>query len=588
MEDEQPLEKMHVKDITRPLNEKAPLPFFTILVCVVALVLFRQLAHETEVLAWEAISNLGYLSASEVWSGKYWGLITSSFAHLTNWELVFCVGWTAFLGSRIERAAGAGVWAGLFVVSALTTAGMQLQIAGDTRNGFVGPVYGALGFMFVMRHEYAAAWKISLSSLAGIFAISLLAIMTWAGVDMLFLVNIPHVLGFIVGVAFANAIALRHKRNLWLGVMALAVGTAVIPTFYAPWSAQWIGSRALVAAAQGDMAQASGLADEVVRRHGDSVLSYLYRGKVRLQAGQNKEALKDFEKAISLRKDAAEAFMLAGLAKYYLHQYDDAVEFLISAVELERDNPEYRQIRAMGQFALGEYAMAMQDFDEALRLNNSDGSAWLGRALVTRRFMQKKIGTSELNTAMKIFDRRIKNGEQGAELFYLRGRTQLALGNNKDAVTLAGKAIAANGRQARYFDLRGWSRIHAGDHLEALADFNQALKMDPENDSALLGGGIAYFARGEMVKASALLDAALEVNPRLAEGHYFRGKVHAAARDFESAIASYKTAVIINPNLSSAYRARSEAYSALKDTKSAANDLEQAGEVIIPAEEFLP
>jgi lipoprotein NlpI len=91
------------------------------------------------------------------------------------------------------------------------------------------------------------------------------------------------------------------------------------------------------------------------------------------------------------------------------------------------------------------------------------------------------------------------------------------------ALELAGKAIAADPRDARGYLLRGTFHEALLQHAEAIADFNKCLELDPACAEALDRRGSELFKLGRVAESLADFDRYLKLRPEAAPGHWKRG-----------------------------------------------------------------
>jgi lipoprotein NlpI len=93
----------------------------------------------------------------------------------------------------------------------------------------------------------------------------------------------------------------------------------------------------------------------------------------------------------------------------------------------------------------------------------------------------------------------------------------------KAALELAGKAIAADPKDARGCFLRGEIYEKLRKHDDALTDFNECLKRDPRHTDAYQHRGCVQFCRGKVAEALADFDIYLKLKPAAYPDHWQRG-----------------------------------------------------------------
>jgi lipoprotein NlpI len=118
-----------------------------------------------------------------------------------------------------------------------------------------------------------------------------------------------------------------------------------------------------------------------------------------------------------------------------------------------------------------------------------------------------------------------------------------ALKNNrpKDAIELAGKAVAADPKNPRAYLLRGAAHEALQQHRQAVADFSRCLELDPNSALAYDRRGSERFKLGQIQESVADFDAYLKLEPQQAPAHwkrgislYYAGRCDDGARQFAS------------------------------------------------------
>jgi GlpG protein len=228
------------------------IPVITSLACVACAAVFAGLHAEPSLESADAWAKWGYYHAFAIRDGKLWGLVTSTFVHEASWHAAFNVYWLWVLGGRLERAIGAAGYAAFFVAAATIASAAQVAASGSTGIGASGVVYAFFGFMWKAKSGLPALegiptrrtvelflswlWLCLGASLAGIFEFG----------------NAAHFAGLAFG-AGCGAWAVRPERRPWIAsALASFVVLLAISLYWAPWSWEWAGWRAVRAHRAGD------------------------------------------------------------------------------------------------------------------------------------------------------------------------------------------------------------------------------------------------------------------------------------------------------------------------------------------------
>jgi tetratricopeptide (TPR) repeat protein len=170
-------------------------------------------------------------------------------------------------------------------------------------------------------------------------------------------------------------------------------------------------------------------------------------------------AIADYDRAIILRPDYAEAYFSRGVAHTLQGNNEDAIADFGRAIRLRPRQASYFISRGEALVAAGQFALAIRDFDRAIKLQPKNAEAFLSRC-------RAKIGKGDYRKAIADCDRTIK-------------------------------LEPVNGVTAAY-DSRGDAHFLLHDWTKAIADYDRALKLWPEYPSALFGRGAAKARAGDL------------------------------------------------------------------------------------------
>lgn len=165
--------------------------------------------------------------------------------------------------------------------------------------------------------------------------------------------------------------------------------------------------------------------------------AYRIRGRARIDAGANVQAIKDLSLAIGL----------------------DPRDWVAYAV------------RAQGRLALRDIDGAIADLDEALRLAPGHGAT-----LTTRGYARLVKG--DLDRAIADFTEVISRNPRSATAHLHRGLALKRKGRIDDAIVEFTSALAINPSYALGYNNRGYAYEAKGLQAEAIADFGRALDLD--------------------------------------------------------------------------------------------------------------
>lgn len=253
-----------------------------------------------------------------------------------------------------------------------------------------------------------------------------------------------------------------------------------------------------------------------------------------LGRGELQQALTDFNRALELDPENADALAGRGSTRIVLRDQTNGLADLDRAVSLAPQDAFLLRQRGVAHGVLGRGDAALADLGRALELAPNDGQALLVRAELQRNLGRLDAAWTDYTAAI-------------AALPHL---AEPHLGR---AVTLL--------RQRKWRD--------------ALPDFDRALELQPASVEALVGRGTARNSTGNFSGSVADHTRALELNPRHASAHYGRALARRALDDAAGSLADLDQALRLDPRLVAAHQARGIAQLAIGNATAARADFER-------------
>lgn len=262
--------------------------------------IFLGLNAESQPDSWEALGKWGAGSPDKVWNGAYWVLLSSTLVHQAVWHLAFNIYWLGVLGTRLEQAIGSIAYFALLVTAAIVSSGSQLAASGMTGIGASGVVYAIFGFMLVLRNRFPAFREVLSVQTINLFGIWLVVCLITTYANIWHVGNAAHISGMLFGITAAGSFVLKYRRPMLVPLLAILVAGSLLPLFWCPWSATWLGLQANRAYESGDHERAISYYDQVIARDPNAAWAYYNRGCSYLAIGQQARADADFTKASRL------------------------------------------------------------------------------------------------------------------------------------------------------------------------------------------------------------------------------------------------------------------------------------------------
>ena len=150
--------------------------------------------------------------------------------------------------------------------------------------------------------------------------------------------------------------------------------------------------------------------------------TYYNRGYVKWQVGDYQSAIVDFNKAIELGFNSANAYYYRALGKNFLGQHDIAIPDYNEAIKLKQDFVEAYHGRGCSHGELGQYNQALADCSEAIRLKSNYAEAYANRGMTRVRLDTVDEARSDFQKALELAE---QQGHLDLKVFVERQLQQL-------------------------------------------------------------------------------------------------------------------------------------------------------------------
>ncbi|MBW4480435.1 MAG: tetratricopeptide repeat protein [Tolypothrix brevis GSE-NOS-MK-07-07A] len=311
---------------------------------------------------------------------------------------------------------------------------------------------------------------------------------------------------------------------------------------------------------------------------------------------------------VTAMSSKADNFYIEANQKYARKDYKGAIEDLNQAIRL---NPNYAYAynnRGIARKYLGDKQQALADYNTAIKINPNFAAAYYNRGVIHAEMGEKLLALADYNQAIKIdsknadvynnrgsvhfdlankllaikdYNQAIKINPNYGEAYYNRGIAHSALGEKLLAIKDYNQAIKINPNYSEAYYNRGNARSALGDKQKAIEDYNQAIKINPNYVAAYYNRGVIRAEMGNMQGALADYNQAIKINPNYSEAYINRGVVRKEMGDMQGALADYNQAIKINPNFAEAYNNRGIVHKELGDKQRALADWQKAAELFL-------
>jgi tetratricopeptide (TPR) repeat protein len=227
--------------------------------------------------------------------------------------------------------------------------------------------------------------------------------------------------------------------------------------------------------------------------------------------GRIDEAIREYQTAIKLKPDFADAYFNLGAAYFAKNRIDEAINEYQSAIKLNSDYVKPHNNLGNAYIAQGRIDEAIREYQTALKLKPDyvDAHYNLGLAYAAQGRIDEAINEFKISVQFKP--------------------------DYADAHNNLGNAYTVQGRSA-----------------EAMIEYQTALKIDPGHAKAHYNLGNIYSEQGRIAEAINEYQSTLKLNPGHANAHYNLGVAYAAQGRSAEAIKEFKSALKLKPDIARA------------------------------------
>ncbi len=283
---------------------------------------------------------------------------------------------------------------------------------------------------------------------------------------------------------------------------------------------------------------------QMIQQQPDLLSPYHLLGAMHARKGEHDQAIQVFGKVIrnleqgpKLKpKAAAVSYNNRGSAYYKKGDYDRAIRDFDQAIKLNPNFAEAYSNRAVVYERKGQHDRAIHNFDRVIKLTPNDAKSYNSRGNL---YLVK----GDLDQAIHDLNRAIELNPSYAEAYNNRGVACLGKNDYEGAIRNFNKAIELNPSYAEAYNNRSAIYGSKGDYDQAIRDLDKAIESNPSYTKAYYNRGNAYWSKGEYDRAIRDLNKAIELNPSYTKAYYNRGNAYLAKGDYKEAIRDFDQAI---------------------------------------------
>jgi tetratricopeptide (TPR) repeat protein len=198
---------------------------------------------------------------------------------------------------------------------------------------------------------------------------------------------------------------------------------------------------------------------------------YLQAG-VKLNKRDYRSAIADYDQAIRLRPNYANAFTARGSARYALRDFQGALTDYNQAIRLDSNNAQaYANRGGMRNEVQKDFRGAILDLDRAIRLDPNNAVAYNNRAIVRYWLRDYRGSIADADQVIRL------DPVTPAAAYATRGASLWGLGDLKGALVEYDRSIRLEPNNYRAYSGRGSIRYYLRDRKGAVTDWQKSASL---------------------------------------------------------------------------------------------------------------
>ena len=305
------------------------------------------------------------------------------------------------------------------------------------------------------------------------------------------------------------------ENRAYLGSAAVCVAVVALlvrcRAKFLPWfaPAMTVAFIALTSARNADYRSELSIWSDTVAKRPLSPRAHNNLGRALQQIGRVAEAKREFEQALALKSDYADAHANLASALGVLGDHAAALEQARQAIALKPQAAEAHYNFGVALTRLGRLPEAANAVGEAVRLRPGfvEAHTWLASVLLQLNRPTEALREAEASLAIK---------PQATDARFLLGAALVQLGRFPEAIAAFEGVTHAEPNHVEATYALGTALLQAGRFADAITQFQATLRLKPEHFGAHSNLGLALWQMGKLPEAAAQFEAALRIDPSAA------------------------------------------------------------------------
>lgn len=289
-----------------------------------------------------------------------------------------------------------------------------------------------------------------------------------------------------------------------------------------------------------------------------------YEHKYHSGDGDGLTLIEELSNTLDLNPNDIESYLKRGVLKYQMGQNNEALEDFSHVIELDKDNAIAYNNRGVVKHFLNDEKGSIIDLDMAITLNNENAITFFNRGLIS----------DGSDSCLEDYTKVIELCPTHEKAYYKRGVANWLVENNIENAIQDFKRVIELNRYAKkaYYD-RGKVLKSPENVIE---NYDQLLIIDPHDEIAYYNRGQAKYDLDDFEGAISDFSMTLEINPSCAaDPYFFRGISNFHLQNLDEAKADFTKSILVEHGYN-AYCLRAELCKTLGDFEGAMSDFGKA------------
>ena len=323
------------------------------------------------------------------------------------------------------------------------------------------------------------------------------------------------------------------------------------------------------------MHEALQAAEKAIQLAPHEPLPYIARSNVFRIERKYEKAFADGSAAVQRDPNCVMAHVICAFAMHHLHDLDGMRRAAKTAMEIDPEHPEARAIYVAYLFATGQIDDGHTELDRAIAITPDMPALYFLKGYGYEKQGKHREAVQQYSNAIKLNDRipdylcrralsLANDGNHKAAMADIAAAERVAPGFVEIAsartmvmqkqhgyghaeATIA-EGLKANPKSADLWQGRGFNHLNRGQYEQAVQAFNQVLEINPSYGEAHMGIGMARFKQHRLDDALVHLNRATRHKEHLARAYYEKSEVYTAKRDYNKALAELEKGIQYDPS----------------------------------------